>query len=107
MTRVGIIGMSPGNAHPYSWSAIINGQFDAQEITRVGYPAVATYLQANHDTLGLQHARVTSVWTQDKEISASIARTTGIDHVAGTLEEMAKEVDAVILARDDSASQAH
>lgn len=103
MIKVGIIGMSPGNAHPYSWSAIINGRFDAAEITRVGYPAVATYLAANKDTLGLPAARVTSVWTQDKDISASIAKTTGIDKVSSSLEEMAKEVDAVILARDDSA----
>ena len=95
--------MSPGNAHPYSWSAIINGQFDAAEITRVGYPAVATYLEANRDTLGLPGSRVTNVWTQDKDISASIAKTTGIDKVSSSLEEMAKEVDAVILARDDSA----
>ena len=104
MIKIGIIGMSPGNAHPYSWSAIINGQFDAQEITRVGYPAVATYLEANKDTLGLPAAKVTHVWTQDKDISASIAKTTGIAHVSSTLEEMAKEVDAVILARDDSAA---
>ena len=51
MIKLGILGMSEGNAHPYSWSAIINGRFDRQEITRVGYPAVAAYLDANKDTL--------------------------------------------------------
>ena len=30
--------MSPGNAHPYSWSAIINGTFDGKEIAALGYP---------------------------------------------------------------------
>jgi hypothetical protein len=32
MIKIGIIGMSPGNAHPTSWSAIINGTFNADEI---------------------------------------------------------------------------
>ena len=100
--NIGIIGMSPGNAHPYSWSAIINGRFDASEIIRVGYPAVAAYLEANKQTLGIFEAKVTCVWSQSEEISQSIARTTGIEHIAGSLEEMAGLVDAVILSRDDA-----
>lgn len=94
--------MSPGNAHPYSWSAIVNGSFDAGEITRVGYPGVSAYLEANRDTLGLPQAGVTHVWAQDAAVANSIAKTTNIPHVAGTLEEMARAVDAVILARDDA-----
>lgn len=101
MIKIGILGMSAGNAHPYSWSAIINGQFDAEEITRVGYPAVAAYLQANNDTLGLSNARVTHVWTQDADVSASIAKTTGIEHIVTNAEDMIGQIDAVILSRDD------
>lgn len=101
MIRTGIIGMSPGNAHPYSWSAIINGCFNAEEINRVGYPAVSDYLKANEDTLGINGAKVTCVWTQDKEISESIAKTTQIETIVNNLEEMIGLVDAVILARDD------
>ena len=100
--KIGIIGMSPGNAHPYSWSAIINGQFDADEINRIGYPAVSAYLEANRQTLGIHRAKVTCVWSQEEEISQSIARTTGIEQIAGSLEEMTGQVDAVILARDDA-----
>lgn len=101
MIKIGIIGMSAGNAHPYSWSSIINAKFDADEISRVGYPAVSAYLQANIDTLGITAAKVTHVWTQDKETSASIARSSGIDNVSGKLEDMIGEVDAVMLSRDD------
>lgn len=101
MLKIGMIGMSPGNAHPYSWSAIINGEFDGAEITSVGYPAVAAYLDANRDTLGLPNARVTHVWTQDQAISESIARATGIGQIVENLEDMATKVDAVLLARDD------
>lgn len=96
--------MSEGNAHPYSWSAIINGQFDAEEIIRVGYPAVAAYLQANIDTLGLTNACVTHVWTQDVDISNSIAKTAGIKNVVLHAEEMIGQVDAVLLSRDDPES---
>lgn len=53
MIKLGMIGMSEGNSHPYSWSSIINGVFNADEKTRVGYPAVAAYLNANKDTLGI------------------------------------------------------
>ena len=101
MIRLGVIGMSAGNAHPYSWSCIINGTFDGDEITRVGYPAVAAYLQANRDTLGIPAAQVTHVWTQDPAISKSIASAAGIAHISASLEDMINEVDAVLLTRDD------
>lgn len=93
--------MSPGNAHPYSWSAIINGTFDGEEISSLGYPAVSDYLMANRDTLGLPNARVTHVWCQEKAISNSIAKSSQIDQVVERLEDMIGKVDAVILARDD------
>lgn len=101
MKRLGIIGMSTGNAHPYSWSSIINGKFDAEEITGIGFPAVAAYLQANKDTLGIPGARVDCVWTQDRKISESIAKSSGIEHVMDSLEDMIPFVDAVLLSRDD------
>lgn len=100
--NIGIIGMSEGNAHPYSWSAIINGHFDGEEITKVGYPAVSAYLTANRDTLGIRGAKVTHVWTQERSISESIAKSTQIATVADRFEDMINEVDLVILARDDA-----
>lgn len=101
MIKIGIIGMSPGNAHPYSWSAIINGQFDQSTITNVGYPAVSEYLKANQETLGIRMARVTHIWSQDRCISESIAKSTGIEHIIGEMTDMIGQVDAVILSRDD------
>jgi predicted dehydrogenase len=101
MIRYGIIGFSSGNAHPYSWSCIINGVFDGDEITAAGYPAVAAYLQANRDTLGIPSAQVTHVWTQDHAISASIAKTANIPNIATNLEDMIPDIDALLLTRDD------
>lgn len=102
MIKLGIIGMSKGNAHPYSWSAVINGCYNAEEIDKIGYPAVTNYLKANEDTLGVSGAKITCVWTQDKNISESIAKTAKIETIANSLEEMTGMVDAVILARDDA-----
>ncbi len=101
MIRIGILGMSPGNAHPYSWSSIINGAFDGDEITAIGYPAVADYLRANADTLGIPGAEVTHVWSQELAISESIAKSSKIPNVVKNLEDLVGKVDAVILARDD------
>jgi hypothetical protein len=101
MIKIGIIGMSPGNAHPTSWSAIINGNFNADEIVSLGYPAVAAYLQANKATLGIPGAKVTHILTQDTSISQHIARTAGIAVICNSAEEMIAEVDAVLLCRDD------
>jgi len=101
MIKLGMIGMSAGNAHPYSWSSIINGRFDKNELTNAGYPAVSAYLEANKDTLGINAARVTCIWTQEKEISESIARSAQIENVVENLEDMIGKVDAVMLSRDD------
>lgn len=101
MIRIGIIGMSEGNAHPYSWSSIINGRFDGAEINRQGYPAVTAYLEANRDTLGIPDAKVTHVWCQERAISESIAQSSGITTVVTQFDEMVGQVDAVILGRDD------
>ncbi len=101
MIKIGIIGMSPGNAHPYSWSAIINGFYDAREIIRAGFPAVSDYLDANCDTIGLYDAKVTHIWTQENKISESIARSGRIENISGSLKQMAGSVDAVLLSRDD------
>ncbi|RRA98026.1 Gfo/Idh/MocA family protein [Larkinella rosea] len=101
MVKIGIIGMSAGNAHPYSWSAIINGFFDPEEINRVGYPGVSAYLTANRDLLGIPGARVTHVWAQDRAISESIAKAVQVENVVDDLTELIGQVDAVILGRDD------
>lgn len=101
MIQLGIVGMSKGNAHPYSWSAIINGQYDGVEIERAGYPAVTAYLNANRDTLGIPAAKVTHVWCQKRIIAESIAQSSRVDTVVNQLEDMVGRVDAVILGRDD------
>ncbi|MCP5064718.1 MAG: Gfo/Idh/MocA family oxidoreductase [Ignavibacteriae bacterium] len=101
MLKLGIIGMSEGNGHPYSWSAIINGDFDRKEMDDCGFAGIPLYLEANSDTLGINDVQVTHVWTQDKNLSTHIAKATGIENVVDSMEDMIGEVDGVLLARDD------
>lgn len=103
MMKLGMIGMSPNNAHPYSWAAIINGEFKEDDLfSKIGYPGIPKYLNANKDTLGINGVKVTHVWTQERQISESIAKTTKIDYVVEKIEDMIDHIDAVILARDDA-----
>ena len=101
MLRLGVMGMSDGNGHPYSWSAIVNGAYNEQAMADCGYAGIPLYLKANCDTLGIDGAQVTHVWAQERRISEHIARAAQIDNVVDNMEEMIGQVDAVPLARDD------
>lgn len=101
MLKLGIIGLSEGNGHPYSWSAIINGDFDDEAMAQCGFPVIPAYLRANRDTLGLEGARVTHIWTQERALSQQVARASRIETVCERMEDMIGQVDAVLLARDD------
>lgn len=101
IVRLGVIGLSEGNGHPYSWSTIINGDYDAAAMEQCGYPVIPVYLRANRSTLGIDGARVTHVWTQDRARSAHVAKASHIETVCDRLEDMIGCVDAVLLARDD------
>jgi len=100
--RLGIIGLSEGNGHPYSWSAIFNG-YDQKGMEFCGFPGIPEYLskQVFPDD-GIDEAKVTHVWTQNIKLSNHIAETCFIDNVVENFEDMIGHVDAVLLARDDA-----
>ena len=99
--KLGVIGLSHGNGHPYSWSAIVNG-YDPVAMEGCGFPVIAHYLnQQSWPEARLGGANVTHVWTQSAEISRSIAEATFIPEIAESLEDLIGTVDAVLLARDD------
>ena len=105
--RIGMVGFTEGNAHPFSWSAMINGSYDAdlmKDYCKTLYPTIPQYLakQPAH-TLGIPGAKVTHicftgyVGREDAEMCAKI---NGIPNVVDTPEEMIGQVDAVIIATD-------
>lgn len=102
MLRLGIIGMSEGNGHPFSWSAICNG-YNAPAMEDCGFPVIPRYLaEQQWPTARLHDVKVTHVWTQEKALSRKIAECALIEHVAEKPEEMIGKVDAILLARDDA-----
>src|SRR5512146_3247723 len=101
MLKLGVIGMSEDNGHPYSWAAIVNGKYNEKEMANCGYAGIPVYLAANRDTLGVEGAKVTYVWAQERKIADHIAKASLIDNVVDRLEDMIGKVDAVMLTRDD------
>ncbi len=101
--KLGVIGLSEGNGHPYSWSAIFNG-FDNQHIKACSFPVIPKYLSAQQfpDNFLITEAEVTHIYTQDLTTSEAIARFAKIEHIVVSPEEMLGQVDAVLLARDDT-----
>lgn len=99
--KLGIIGVSTGNGHPYSWAAIFNG-YNENYMHDCPYPMIYDYLKRQvfpDDTI--KEANVTHIWTNDRQQSEQIARASNIPNVVNELEEMIGSVDAVLLARDD------
>lgn len=100
--RLGVIGLSPGNGHPYSWSAIFNG-YNLQAMEECGFPVIPRYLEKqNFPEDGIQSAKVTHIWTQDLMLSQKVAQASLIPHVVNHYTDLIGQVDAVLLARDDA-----
>ena len=101
MYKLGIIGLSPGNGHPYSWSAILNG-YDRDKMACCPFSAIPEYLnQQDPATMCIEEAEVTHIWTQDMETSKDVAGASLIEHVCDNMTDMIGKVDGILLARDD------
>lgn len=96
-----MLGMIEGNAHPWSWSAIVNG-YDPEAMKRCSYPAIPAYLgEQPLDEVRIPGAQVTHVWTDDPAEAPLIAAADRIATVAKAPEDVIGQVDAVIIATDD------
>jgi predicted dehydrogenase len=100
--RLGVIGLSEGNGHPYSWSAIFNG-YEPAAMEGCGFPVIPRYLEKQRfPEDAIAGAKVTHVWAQDRKTAAHIASAARIDHVVDRYTDMIGLVDGVLLARDDA-----
>lgn len=100
--RLGVIGLSEGNGHPYSWSAIFNG-YDSVAMRDCGFPAIPEYLaRQSFPQDAIAEASVTHVWSQDMERARHIAAAARIGTVVSDYRDMMGAVDGVLLARDDA-----
>lgn len=99
--RLAMLGMIPGNGHPYSWSAIVNG-FDPAAMATCPYPVIPRYLGAQPPgTVRIEGARVTHVWTDDPTEAPAVAAAALIPEIVARPEDVIGRVDAVLVATDD------
>jgi len=100
--KFGIIGLSPGNGHPYSWAAICNG-YNPEVMKDCPFKGIPRYLaERKFPEEAIPDVRVSHVWTQDEKTSRHIAAASLIENVVSDYSKMIGEVDAVLLARDDA-----
>lgn len=99
--RLGIIGMTPGNGHPYSWSAIFN-KYDRKAMTEeCPYKGIPLYLnKEDYDSIGIPGAKMRCVYCNDRKDAEHVARLSLIPEVVDRPEEMIGKIDAVIIATD-------
>jgi len=99
--RLGVVGMTEGNGHPYSWSAIING-YDRERMTReCPFPGIPAYLNAQPpEAFGIGGVKVAQVFCDDRKDAEHVSKLALVPQVADTPEAMIGAVDAVLIATD-------
>jgi hypothetical protein len=102
MIKIGMIGMNPGNGHPYSYSSMFNGFCESALLKYCEFELIKDYLPKHHSvTNQIENASVDLIWTQDKILSDKIAKVANIPNVSSSLDDLISKSDAIILARDD------
>ena len=81
--KLGIIGISEGNGHPYSWSAIFNG-YNANAMALCPFPVISNYLNERDfpSEFLSEKAIVTHIYTQDYNLSKQIAEASKINYLS-------------------------
>ena len=99
--KLAMLGMTEGNGHPYSWSIIINGKYNAKALAECPYAAIIDYISKQpQNTLGIEGVEVTHVWTDDPEDAKHVAEVAEIANVVSDPEDVIGKVDAVLVATD-------
>jgi hypothetical protein len=99
--RLGMIGMTEGNAHPFSWSAIFNGYDPKAMEEKCPFAGIPEYLnKENKDTLRITGANVTHIYCDDPADAEKAAKSSLIPNVVKKPEDLIGNVDAVIIATD-------
>ncbi len=99
--RIGILGMTEGNGHPYSWSAMFN-KFDRVRMPEeCPFPVIPVYLaRENYDTMGIEGAKISCICCDNRADADHVAALSLIPEVVEHPEDMIGKVDAVIIATD-------
>lgn len=101
VTRIGLIGFSENNGHPYSFTTIING-FQAGVLEAIGWGQIEAYMLREADAWsGCSGAQVTHVWGGNPKEIRALRRIDPAILSVSRPEDMIGEIDGVVFARDD------
>jgi len=101
---LGVIGISKGNGHPYSFSAIING-YNSSGFETSDWDVIHEYLRLKDESeFGFPNVAVTHAWTQYEDETEILCKAAKIPNATQSIEMLTEAVDAVIIARDDPES---
>ncbi len=99
--KLGIIGMTEGNGHPFSWSAIFNGYDEKLMTEECPFTGIPAYLNKEpKDRLRITGANVTHIYCDKRSDAEKVARCSLIPNVVNKPEEFIGNVDAVIISTD-------
>ena len=99
--RIGIIGMTEGNGHPYSWSAMFNKYNKDVMTAECPFPVIPVYLnKEDYDTMGIPGAKIEYIYCNDRKDAEHVAKCSLIPNIVDRPEDMIGKVDAVIIATD-------
>ena len=101
--RLAMIGCTPGNGHPYSWSAMFNGYNREAMTAECPFPGIPQYLNKEPAaTIPIPGARVTHICCiGDGGFTAEhVAKCSLIPNVVEDPTAVIGKVDAVIIATD-------
>jgi hypothetical protein len=101
--RLAMLGSSPGNGHPYSWSAMFNGYNRDAMTAECPFAGIPQYLNKQPlDTLTIPGAKVTHICcVGDGGFTAEhVAKCSLIPNVVENPTDVIGHVDAVIIATD-------
>ena len=102
MIKLGIIGLSKGNGHPYSWAAICNG-YNHTQMLECGFDVIPQYLSERQwPEARLSNVQVTHIWTQSRSLSENVSLASLIPNIVNDPSEMLGSIDGLLLARDDA-----
>jgi len=101
--RLAILGSTPGNGHPYSWSAMFNN-YDREAMTaECPFPGIPAYLNKEPaEGLTISGARVTHIHCVGEGgfTAEHVAKCALIPQIVASPIDVIGEVDAVIIATD-------
>jgi hypothetical protein len=101
--RLAMLGCTPGNGHPYSWSAMFNGYNREAMTQECSFAGIPVYLNKQPlDTLTIPGAKVTHICcVGDGGFTAEhVAKCSLIPNVVERPTDVIGQVDAVIIATD-------